>query len=594
MKKFLLVLWLIGVTGFAHGASGNAYLARFMAYLEWSQNLPEHPDDSFFTFISEDTPLANKLRNRWLYHLAQNKDWANYLTYYKPTSDVNLQCFKNLANYYQGNTVAAMQDTQAIWLSGNSQPPGCNRLLDMFVKSAQFNEKLITARIILALDKGNLPLVRYLLKQYKKPRLQDQALLMSIHQAPGRILQLTPGGLHGEFYLYGLKRMVSINMDQALNYWQNPKTKKMLSQAQQQAFLAHLALYKAMRNHEDTAVWFAKIQPAFYDSTLLDWQIRFALKRGQWRQVEKLIQHSPEKDNPCWQYWLARAMEKQGRQEQAREIYKTLAQTRHYYGFLASVRIHKNPNFQYEKAVTDLSLLKPYKPFTDNIKSLYHSKQTLQASRLLNDFASELPKSDKSALAFWVSNTLQWHDKSLALSSDDDLNNQLSLRFPLAYHSAITEHSKNHQVPQELIYAIIRQESSFREDVVSVAGARGLMQLMPATAVVVAKLAKIPYGDKAQLFLSQKNISIGVAYLATLAKRFNRHPLLIAAAYNAGPRQVNYWLKNHPPREIDVWIDTLPWHETRNYLKNVISFYAVYQFRMQKKIDLSAFMRPLM
>ena len=64
------------------------------------------------------------------------------------------------------------------------------------------------------------------------------------------------------------------------------------------------------------------------------------------------------------------------------------------------------------------------------------------------------------------------------------------------------------------------------------------------------------------------------------------------AAYNAGPKQVNYWIKNHAPKDVDVWIETLPWHETRNYLKNIISFYAVYQYRMHKKLNLDEFMQP--
>ena len=118
------------------------------------------------------------------------------------------------------------------------------------------------------------------------------------------------------------------------------------------------------------------------------------------------------------------------------------------------------------------------------------------------------------------------------------------------------------------------------------------MQIMPATALTVAKSKKINYLDKKQLFSSQKNIIIGAAYLQQLAKRFDKHPILMAAAYNAGPKQVSYWLKNHPPKDIDIWVETLPWPETRNYLKNIIAFYAVYQYRMQERPDLTVFMKP--
>lgn len=591
MKTIFALLWFICLPAFAL-TPGQVYLQRFMSYLDWSQNLPEEPGESFQTFIDSNTPLAKKLRDKWLYKLALKKDWFNYSKQYKPSLDTSLQCYDLLASYYQGDT-SALAKAKSLWLTGDSRPPACNQLFTLMLHDKDFDENLITQRLVLALDKRNLPLAQYLLKQYKIPRLKDEQVLMNIHRTPARIVQLNPGPLQGVFYLYGLKRMVSINLDQAINLWQNNKTRKILSKAEQQSFLAHVALYKAMRNSPDAKTWFAKVEPGYYNDVLLEWQIRFALKSQNWKQVTKLIALHAEKDKPCWQYWLARSLDAQGKKEDAKAIYISLAQTRHYYGFLASLRLNQKPHFQNENVVSDMRVLKYYQPLTDNIKSLYRSRQILQASRLLNDFASELPKEDRSALVYWVSNHLQWHGKSVFLSNNDELNNQLSLRFPLAYHSTINEHSKKYQIPSELVYAIIRQESGFRDDVVSSAGARGLMQVMPATASVVAKSAKIPYGDKAQLFVSQKNINIGVAYLGTLSKRFGKNPLLMVAAYNAGPRQVNYWLKNHPPKEIDIWIETLPWHETRNYLKNIISFYAVYQYRMHKNTDLGDFMKPI-
>ena len=123
----------------------------------------------------------------------------------------------------------------------------------------------------------------------------------------------------------------------------------------------------------------------------------------------------------------------------------------------------------------------------------------------------------------------------------------------------------------------------------SSAGALGLMQVMPATAKKVAEKAHIDYTHQKQLFSAAKNIEIGSAFLNNLASIYNNHPILMAAAYNAGPKQVKNWLNNHKAAEIDIWIETLPWRETRNYLKNVMAFYAVYQYRMQKEPDLSPF-----
>ena len=573
--------------------SGAPYLQRFTSYRHWSENLPQKPDENFLKFIHEDAPLSKKLREKWLYQLARSKDWNGFSQIYQPSTDLNLQCFYNFSLYSQGKTTEALTAAKNIWLSPQSQPPGCTQLFKLLQNSPFFTEELISERIILALDNRNITLAGYLLGLYKNPRRADQKLLFAVHQNPHRIQEITAGPLHDYFYLYGLKQLIALNMDKAIYYWKMPKTQKLLNHSEKQAFLAHLSLYKAMRNNEDTNHWFAQVEPHYYNDVLLDWQIRFALKRQQWLLVETLIHHYHDKENPCWQYWLARSLEAQGKHEEADTIYAPLAKTRHYYGFLASLRLKKTPHFQNESTANNLLRLKPYQPFTNNIRTLYLTKKTQEASRLLNDFTSELPKEDKIALLYWLNHDLQWHAKSVYLSNDEELSNQLALRFPLAYNQNISKHAKTYAIPEAFIYAIIRQESGFREDVVSAAGARGLMQLMPSTAKLVAKMAKIPYYNQDQLFLWQNNINIGIAYLSTLAKRFSSHPILMAAAYNAGPRQVVYWLKNHPPTQMDIWIETLPFQETRNYLKNVIAFYTVYEYRMQKHSNLNRIMQPI-
>ena len=480
---------------------------------------------------------------------AHVQDWTNYNQYYQPSNDLNLVCYEQIAKYNSGAHEEALKASIPLWLTGDSQPPSCNSLFDLLMKDDTFNQNLITQRVVLALDKRNIQLARYLLKQYKIPHLAEIQALNAVYQNPGNISKLTAGGLNSDLYLYGLKRMVSINMDKALQFWQQDKSKQILNPAQQQAFLAHVALYKAMRNNEDALTWFAKVKPQSYNDTLLDWQIRFALKGKNWKQVSTLINDSKNKDAPCWQYWLARSLEEQGKHAEARAVYEPLAKSRQYYGFLASLRLKQTPSFTNESPTQNPDVLGPYKAFTDQIKTLYTSKNSLQASRLLNDFISELSKDEASALVYWIDTELHWHGKSVYLSNNETLNNQLSLRFPLAYKDAIQEYSKKYTIQPELIYAIIRQESGFREDATSLVGARGLMQVMPYTAGVVSKADKIPYNNQNQLFLSETNINIGVAYLKQLSKRFSNHPILIAAAYNAGPKQVVLWRKTHPPKK---------------------------------------------
>jgi len=592
MYVFLGIMAMLFSTTLCADAQQD-YLARFQTFQAYSQNLPTTPDDAFISFINQDKPLSIKLREKWLYQLAKKQNWAEFSQYYKPSNDLSLSCYSEIAAFNQGLQQQALNAAKSLWLNPKSMPEPCNDLFSILKKQGALTDGLIIQRIALALKERNLSLARYLTKQFPIARPAEEQLLMRVNQNPNYIAQLTPGPLHQSLYLFGLKRLVSINMDTALKLYQKALQRGFLDEAHQQAFLAHVALYKAMRGQEDAPVWFNKVKPAYYNDVLIDWQIRFALKKRLWKQVERLTSLPQYKEDPCWQYWQARALEAQGQSEKAKAIYQQLAQKRQYYGFMASLRLNKKPSFENETVTTNLSLLKPYQVILDKVKSDYQSKQDGQASHLLNDFISELPKNEQSALAFWVASTLDWHVKSIYLSNNDILNNQLSLRFPLTHQSDIDNFAKAYHIPKEYIYAIIRQESSFKQDVISFAGAYGLMQIMPRTASLITRHSHISYRDKKELFQPAKNIQIGVAYLNVLAKQFKRHPILIAAAYNAGPHMASYWLRNHSITDVDIWIETIPWQETRNYLKNVMAFYTVYQFRLNNHADVKANLQKL-
>jgi soluble lytic murein transglycosylase len=570
--------------------SEPSYLERFVAYLSWSKSLPNPPTPAFIAFIDSDAPLSQKLREKWLYQLAKNDAWDTYTTHYKPSSDPSLQCYEQLALYQQGHQKEAITHAKTLWLTGNNMPAACDKLFKQLIEDKCITRDLILERIALALEKRNVSLAKYLITQAELSNPYEKRMLEIIQKQPTRITSLSPSSLHSNYYLYGLKRLVSSNPKRAIELFQKGNEQALLSNEQKQAFLAHLALYKAIRNKPDSSSWFDKIEADAYNETLLDWQIRFSLRQHEWKRVKSLINSSNKQEEPAWQYWYARADEATGAHEAARIRYQTLAQKRHYYGFLASVRLNQPMVFEQEEANHMDTALLPYQPIIEKIKTLYENKQRLQASRMANDFASELPKDKKSAFIAWLADVLHWTGKSVYLSGDKSLKNQLSLRFPLAHKTLVQQYSKQYDVPEALIYAIIRQESAFRGQVISPVGAHGLMQLMPKTAQHVARREHIAYHGTRDLFSSEKNINLGTAYLSELAKRFNNNPLLMVAAYNAGPNQVNRWTKTHPIEEIDIWIDTLPWGETRNYLKSVMAFYAVYQHRLHTTPSLATFM----
>lgn len=565
------------------------YLRKFNTYQKYVSELPDASDSDFKNFINFPSPLTNKLRAKMLYKLAREKDWQHYNELYRPSDDVSLQCYAQQARLALFDKNVVIKDILPLWLNGKSQPDACTDIFNTLLSEKKTRNKYINLRVAKALEQRNYSLAKYLLK--KSLPGQDNLLksLSLIHNNPRKIHTLQVGELSGDLYLYGLKKIAHNDSKVAVRLFNHPKAKTIMTKQQQQNFLANFALYKAIRNKDDAPFWLAKVNKEYYTNTLTDWQIRYAIGHRNWQQLLTLIELSPEKESTRLKYWQARSYEAMGNKIKANEIFETISPKRNYYGFLASNRLNRDLSLVNEQVIHKKDILSSYKPIIDEIKELHNSHKILQASRMINDFSSELGKSELSAFAYWVAKELNWNGKSIYLCNNDDLFNQLSLRFPLAHKSAIFQNSKRFQIAVPLIYAVIRQESAFFENISSSVGATGLMQIMPQTAKQVARKSKISYKGRNELFVADKNINIGVAYLKNLSDKYDDNMIFMIAAYNAGPRQVNHWIKHNPHKDMDIWIETIPWAETRNYVKNVIAFYAVYQYRLYNKHTLAGF-----
>lgn len=588
--KILSYLSLFSALLFTNVAHADVeYLRKFQAYQKYAENVPNVTDTNFINFIKIPSPLTIRLREKLLYKLAKNNDFDNYYKFYRPSNDVSLQCYALQASLKFEDKNKVIKDILPLWLTERSQPKACNYIFNILLSDTKNNNKYINKRVTIALRNRNYSMANYLLKQSKPAQSEKLRLLNLINSNPQRISTLNPGEFNGELYLYGLKIISRQNPKLAVRLFNNPKAKNIMSHAQQQNFLAYFALYKAMRNNDDAQFWLAKVNTEYYTDALSDWQIRYAIGHKNWQQLLHLIKLSHDKKSARLQYWKARAYSAMGNKIKAKEIYAKVSAQRGYYGFLASQKLKKPLNFVNEEVTIRTDALRTYKPVTDEIKRLVKNHKDLEASRMINAFSSELGKSELSAFAYWVAKELNWIGKSIYLCNNPDLFNQLSLRFPLTYKNMVYNSSKSFNIPAPLIYAVIRQESAFFENIVSPVGATGLMQIMPKTAMHVARKAGIAYRSPKDLNIPAKNIHIGAAYLKQLSRAYNNNFILMAAAYNAGPQQVNNWYRNNPHNEMDIWIETIPWLETRNYTQSIIAFYAIYQYRLYHKHTLAEF-----
>jgi len=143
--------------------------------------------------------------------------------------------------------------------------------------------------------------------------------------------------------------------------------------------------------------------------------------------------------------------------------------------------------------------------------------------------------------------------------------------------------AKQTGIQSTLIWGVIRQESVFNANAISHAGARGLMQLMPTTANYISKKSGLGKVHKQELFLPSTNIHLGSLYLANLLKRFDNQLPLAIAAYNAGPTRVKRWQQRVPLENMNIWVELIPYNETRRYVQQVMAFTKVYHWRLQQQ-----------
>jgi len=176
-----------------------------------------------------------------------------------------------------------------------------------------------------------------------------------------------------------------------------------------------------------------------------------------------------------------------------------------------------------------------------------------------------------------ITSQWQWYDKAIASLGRAKYWDDIEIRFPLAYSEVIERTAEKTQLPNYLLLALARQESAFNPLATSSAGAMGLMQLMPATAKGTARKHKIPYRNKRQLHSPEINVPIAGQYYRGLLDRYNNNRILASAAYNAGPRRVDQWLdKSDGKLPFDIWIELIPYAETRSYVRNILMYSIIY------------------
>lgn len=542
------------------------------------------------------TYLGNKLEREWLALLASQMSWPEVVRYFNPfNTNAELTCQVLRARLETGDSTY-YDDVEKLWNVATSQPNACDPVFDAWVASGHLTPGIAWQRFSKALKARQTALARFVAQQMPAREQVLAELYLQVDNKPellnDQIMFSTDSPEMREIVMHGLQRLGQVDASMAMNLWQGYQALHNFEDEQKLTVQRYIAQRLLLQDHIEETEALLTARPELLSETLAEWILRDALKDEDWGRLESWLARLPEaaQGTERWQYWRARALASKGTNAavaQAQTIYQTLAQNRSFYGFLAADLLRLDYALV-DKPVqvneTDMLALNNF-PAITRAHELYFIGDEANARREWDYATAELapeqiPAAGKLAESWgWYLNGIQ---AMIKVSYWDDLQ----LRFPLAYGDLITSAANTNAISPLFLYAIARQESAFIHDAHSSAGAMGLMQLMPATGEQMANDAGMNFSRQA-LLQPDVNITLGSRYLAQLMQQFNGNRILTAAAYNAGPNRVKQWLTQDTNRSLpyDIWIETIPFSETRGYVQNVLSYVVIYGYRTGAPVE---------
>ncbi|RPA51317.1 lytic transglycosylase [Shewanella vesiculosa] len=538
----------------------------------------------------DTTPLYNNARYRYLLNAGKKQRWQDFLVISPDTpNDIRLQCYYYQAQLDAGNKEMAYKGVERIWVYGYSRPKECDAVINQWTKAGYRTQELIWARMLLSFDAGQSSLLNYL--SQKITQHDDEAkLLLSVYRDPNSLRHMkkfaSSKPIIGDIVDAGLRKLAYKDLHQAIKLYVKYQKLDRFSDfggRQLNRYLVRRALIKQddkLVSHIDTML------PLLKSDDLYEMRLRWAIRQQDFATVEKYLALLSDqgKADPRWQYWQAK-MTSSHDKNRATQLQLTLSGERNFYGFNAAEALGKplamndnnlapNPELQ-AKLNQDPGLARV-------IELMALDKQIDARNEWL--YLMRRHNSDMTAQYGLLALKNGWHALSVESSIQGKLWDSLALRFPEAANDEFVNASKKFSVNIDEIRAISRRESAFYLYATSGVGARGLMQLMPATAKQTAKRNKIPFNNVKDLYDPKVNIMLGSAYYSELLKQFDQNRVLATAAYNAGPGSVKRWLKDSNGRlDVMSFIETIPYTETREYVQAVLSYRMIFQQNKSSK-----------
>ncbi len=573
-------------------------------YLEY-QWLKQHLDKSkqikAYLKTNKTSRYARLLRGNWLNELYKKGRWRDFTANYRASSSKRQQCRYQWARYQLNYKTKALTATQKIWLTGRSLPKDCDKLLAKFIRSKFLTQELVWQRFLLAAKARQVKLARYLSRQLKGAQAQKNAQRwLSLVKQPelvtnAKFLQGISPAQQADMLVYAIKRIAGSDPDKASRLLEAKKAAYHLSVAAVDALERKIAMQLVFDKSAKAYAHFKKINKPNASTRI--WAVRAALLEQNWAHVQAALNHLPaaEKRKQRWRYWQARTFMQTKQTKRGLALYQSLAQERSYYGFLAADFLKQAYAFvdkpiQVDKAKSKrLLATKTFRL----IREFRFLQRDAEAQKNWWDALRAL-KGDDVLAAAKIAQQWHWHKLAILTVARVKSWDDVALRFPIDYKDEIKKNAALHQLEPFIIYGLVRRESMFDKLAHSPAGALGLMQIMPRTGRQIAKEMQLRWRSKSALLNAELNLKFGAYYYKQMLTKYKGNFALATAAYNAGPHRVDRWIKTEAAYPADIWVETIPYKETRGYVAAVLTYALVYQHRLgESKLTLQDFMADI-
>lgn len=544
-------------------------------------------------FLAEhrDWAFARGLQRAWLRRMGERGRWDVLLQYADDPRDTEIRCHLAHARLQRGQTEGLEAEAKSLWLAGQSQPKACDPVFEWLIAIGGVTSTLAWERIKLAFEARHPHLVRYLKRflDTDTQRWADEWL----QQDSGRYGRLDralhwPDSVPGsDITAYGLSRLARSDPARAWRHFEQLDGHFGRTPAARASILREIALWSAVEGSKETFERMQAVPAEYRDGNLLEWWARAGLLAGDWDQVEKAIAQMPEPlaDDDRWRFWNARAAIENGRPEAGLAEMGVLAARATYYGFLAADFLDEPYSICAETPAVDEAAIRQLRARPDFARSLELRRAGID-NWARAEWALATGRLDEPGLRAAAALAVEedWVDVAILALADSGDFNWYEWRFPLAHHDTVKMHTGTRSLDPSWVMGLMRSESAMAADAISSAGARGLMQITPGTARALSRRHGFSYGGTHDLMRPDYNIEVGTTYLRELLDEYGHNSMLASGAYNAGPNAVQRWLDGSRPTEAAMWIETLPYFETREYIPRVLAFSTIYDWRLAKPV----------